>query len=142
VVGPVSFVGDGTYDEDGYVWAVYREDDVYDDAANEADVPDDLDDRPLWDRGASGAPHDEAAVAPCRRCYRLMPLDPYCECERCRIIGGWCRWCGIEPIEYTSLSLGRTCYRWMQRNERRYSGEEFEHRRRRTIERRWARKGL
>lgn len=137
----MSFIDDGEHADEGYLWSEDRQD-VYDDAAYQAQVPYDIDDRPLWEREPAGAPENPEAIGACCRCSRSVPLDPFRECERCRVIGGWCRWCAIERIEYTTLDLGRTCYRWLRRNEDRYSGAEFEARRRRTIERRWAREGL
>lgn len=130
-------------DDDRFSWWLARSEDAYDEAATRAGIPYDLDDRPEWERHPPPPEPPRPPGEPtCRLCYTAAPLDPYQECERCRVDGRWCRWCAMERIEYTSLDLGRTCYRWLRRNEGRYDEAELERRRLRVVSRRWARKGL
>lgn len=114
--------------------ARWPDEDRYEHAARAARVPYDLDDRPLWETQPPDPPLG------CNRCGAVGSLDPYHECERCRVAQGWCRWCAIERIEYRTLALGRTCYRWLRRNEGRLDKDEFEQRRREVIARRQTRR--
>lgn len=129
-------------DEDPYEWFYGRPRDTYDDAADKAGVPHNVDDRANWERVAlpPAQPRPDGPV--CRRCYRAAELDPYGECETCRVTAGWCSWCGTERIAYTELGLGRTCYRWLRRNEDQYEPAELEVRRRAVVARRWVRQGF
>jgi hypothetical protein len=94
-----------------------------------------IDDRPEWERNPPSAP--PTTVEPrCCLCYGTSPLDEFNECERCRVAGGWCRWCSVDRIAYTTQACCRSCYRWLRRNQDRYQPDDLAERLRTVVARR------